>query len=132
MFRLYFSIGKMVENEFAKNKWGAKVVDEISKRLQQEMPCLSGFSGKNIAKMRAFYNAWQTENVIFSSTKSKSEKNMPDIYSSTASKTQNPDITAFLSVSFTHHYEIILKPLTHEQRWHYIKQAAINSGQCVI
>jgi hypothetical protein len=64
MLSLYFSVGKMVENEFQKNKWGAKVNDEIAARLQQELPGLRGFSGSNIRKMRLSYQGWcRTETI---------------------------------------------------------------------
>jgi hypothetical protein len=48
--RLYFSVGKIIDEEFKKNNWGAKVIDEISERLQKELPGIRGFSSKNIAK----------------------------------------------------------------------------------
>ncbi len=56
MLRLYFSVGKMVENAFQKNNWGAKVNDQIAAGLQQELPGLRDFSGSNIRKMRLFTN----------------------------------------------------------------------------
>lgn len=139
MLRLYFSVGKMVENEFQKNEWGAKVVDEISGRLQQELHGLRGFSGKNIAKMRTFYKAWRTETTICSSLTSKLkntkdeksssatsqlEKEVDLIRSSMTTKMKNADTNAFLSVSFTHHYEIILKTKLETDRWYYIHKTA--------
>lgn len=135
--RLYFSIGNMVENEFAKNNWGAKVIEHISEQLQQEIPGLRGFSGKNISKMRAFYKAWKSDDVICSSMTSKLEKRTNELSSSLTSElgilsqTNNtdpfiPDINAFISVSFTSHYEIIIKITNVEDRWYYINQSAIN------
>jgi predicted nuclease of restriction endonuclease-like (RecB) superfamily len=141
MLRLYYSLGKAVEEEFSKNKWGAKVVDDISRGLQQELPGLRGFSGKNIAKMRYFYKAWQTETLICSSLTSKIQNEQDATFSSLTSKlkedtrvtqlqlpvkTENPDINAFLSVSFTHHYEIILKTDAEAERWYYIIKTAQN------
>ena len=35
--KLYFTIGKALEIEFNKQNWGAKVLDTISLRLQQEL-----------------------------------------------------------------------------------------------
>lgn len=57
-----------------------------------------------------------------SSATSKLEKNEELIRSSMESS----DTDTFLSVSFTHHYEIILKISTKTERWYYIKQSAIN------
>jgi hypothetical protein len=86
MLRLYFSIGKMVEQEFDKNNWGSKVIEQISVQLQQELPGLRGFSGKNISKMRAFYKAWNSNSLICSSLTSKLEKQTNELSSSVTSK----------------------------------------------
>ena len=48
--RLYFVIGKMIAEQAEKHKWGTKVLDDISIRLQQELPGLRGFSGSNLKK----------------------------------------------------------------------------------
>lgn len=122
MLRLYFSIGKTVEFEFAKNNWGAKVIDQISEQLQQELPGLRGFSAKNISKMRAFYKSWVSDHLICSSLTSKLE--IADQTWSTTNEETN--INAFLSVSFTHHYEIIVKTKIEKDRWYYINQSALN------
>lgn len=39
-------------------------------------------------------------------------------------ETNNENVDAFLSVAFTHHYEIILKIKSEKERWYYINQAA--------
>jgi len=137
MLRLYFSIGKMVEQEFEKNNWGSKVIEQISEQLQQELPGLRGFSGKNISKMRAFYKAWNSNALICSSMTSKLEKQASELSSSVTSKLEIPaqtrdtkndasNLNAFISVSFTSHYEIILKAKDDKDRWYYIRQAAVN------
>ena len=137
--KLYFIIGKMVEDRFAKEKWGTKVMDSISNQLQQELPGLRGFSGKNIYKMRQYYNSWKqsdlifssatrelenNENSIFSSVTDKLENDKNSISSSETTKLENIEIDNFLSVAFTHHYEIILKIKEEKHRWYYINQTA--------
>jgi predicted nuclease of restriction endonuclease-like (RecB) superfamily len=135
--RLYYSIGEMIEYEFGKNNWGAKVINEISARLQQEVPGLRGFSGKNIEKMRTFYNAWKTCFPICSSLTSKLDsKAIQQILPTVSDKfsSHNTDdfnyldkdttINSFFSTSFTHHYEIIIKTSNEIDRWYYIQQAA--------
>ena len=124
MLRLYFSIGKMVEDEIEENKWGSKIINEISSRLQTELPGVRGFLGKNIEKMRRFYKTWNPVQEISSSLTSKFENDKILVSSSLASKLGNNDFSTFLSVSFTHHYEIILKTKTEEERWYYINNVA--------
>ncbi|KXX71379.1 DUF1016 N-terminal domain-containing protein [Flammeovirga sp. SJP92] len=109
MLRLYFTIGELVETAFQNNKWGAKVLEDISSKLQQELPGLRGFSGKNISKMRSFYNVWKDEYAICSSLTSKLEKGENRISSSLTTELRDIDLKAFLSVSFSQHLEIITK-----------------------
>jgi len=122
----------LIDEQFAKQKWGSKIIDDISVRLQQELPGLRGFSGQNLRKMRVFYQEWNSSNTIYSSLTSKLEDDNSPILPSSTSKldnkenlTQNRKNTeAFLSVSFTHHYEIILKIKNKNDRWYYINKTA--------
>ncbi len=58
--KLYFTVGKIIDNRFEQERWGAKVLDTISEQLQQELPGLRGFSAVNLKKMRVFYKEWKT------------------------------------------------------------------------
>ena len=137
--KLYFSIGKMIDERFQKEKWGSKILDDVSERLQQELPGLRGFSGGNLRKMRIVYQAWNEYKTICPSLTDKLENNhlsirssltteLKDEYktvcSSMTSKLGSEHIKAFFSISFTHHYEIILKIKDYDSRWYYITNAA--------
>jgi len=127
--KLYYAIGKSIDEQFAKQKWGAKVLDSISNRLQHELPGLRGFSGQNLRKMRVFYQEWSKYDEICSSVTSKLIKSENEIRSSATSKSDESgnlqkNITSFLSITFTHHYEIILKIKDKKQRWYYINKTA--------
>jgi len=127
--RLYFAIGKSVDEQFKKQKWGAKVLEAVSERLQQELPGLRGFSAINIKKMRVFYQEWSQYDAISSSITTKLKSSESAIWSSATtkligSKDKQGNLTAFLSIPFTHHYEIILKIKNVKQRWYYINKVA--------
>ncbi len=62
--KLNFSIGKMIDDKFQNEKWGGKILDKISERLQQELPGLRGFSGENLKRMRRFYIEWSQYEAI--------------------------------------------------------------------
>ncbi|MDD2637061.1 MAG: PDDEXK nuclease domain-containing protein [Bacteroidales bacterium] len=124
MLRLYYSVGKIVESEFKKNEWGTKVTEEISSRLQQELGGLRGFSSSNIRKMRIFYQEWNKSDIICPTLTDKYENLNKTILPTPTDKFENNDLTAFVSVSFSHHYEIILKTKTEEERWYYINNTA--------
>jgi len=117
------------------------MLDEISVRLQQELPGLRGFSATNLKRMRFFYNAWKDSNLIGSSVTNKLrnvestirptlsdqiEKSQIEISPTLSDKFENPDFRAFFSVSFSHHFDIITKVENESDRLFYIEQAAQN------
>lgn len=125
--KLYFTIGSLLEQKFSTEKWGTKILDTISEQLQQELPGLRGFSAKNLSKMRVFYNAWSKNDLIYSlptSKLNKAKNSIDSLITSNLKLNEEENMEAFLSVAFTHHYEIILKIKTEKNRWYYINAAA--------
>ena len=59
MLSLYFGIGKFISENSRDHFWGTGAIENISERLQQELPGLRGFSPVNIKRMRLFYEEWQ-------------------------------------------------------------------------
>ncbi len=123
--KLYFTIGKMVDEQFKEYAWGSKVLDIVSERLQQELPGLRGFSGENLKRMRRFYSEWSSSALFRSSVTTEIENLENAIWSSATTELQNTEIVSFISVPFTHHYEIILKIKEEKHRWYYINKVAI-------
>ena len=141
---LYFGIGRYVSEHSRKGFWGTGAIEQISERLQKELPGLRGFSSENIKKMRRFYEEWQPcfdKSVATATDLEKIEFRPPlavDLVDSETVQTKlllpeirQPSATElkfeeFISVSFTHHMEIIHK--THEisERIFYIHQTFIN------
>lgn len=141
---LYFSIGRFVSINSRLQKWGSGAIKSISEQLQKELPGLKGFSAESITKMRRFYEEWST--IIFQSpmaTEMVNDRFQPligEIQSPTATELSIPiqvvdlefgkntfDIQLahdFLSISFSHHMEILFKTDSFEQRLFYIQKTA--------
>lgn len=51
---LYHHIGNQILEAQAKQGWGAKVIDQLSKDLKSEFPEMKGFSTRNLRYMRKF------------------------------------------------------------------------------
>ena len=148
MLSLYFGIGRYVSYKTQTEKWGTGVIDTISQQLQKEMPGLRGFGARNIRNMRQFYEKW-AEDLIWQtpSAKLESESKKGETHPSAPA---NNDLSAvdgivwpsptakletaggmtvtvaeFLSISFSHHMEILsgAKPL--EERLFYVHEAAL-------
>jgi dynactin complex subunit len=114
MLSLYYSIGGYISDNSRKGTWGTGAIEEISRRLREELPGLRGFSPANIKLMRQFYEEWKPylesgleshENwkslVVTSELKGYEEKVI------TAEENSILDfqipIEDFISISFTHH-----------------------------
>ena len=127
LLSLYFGVGKYVSVRSRNHGWGTGVIDGISERLHRELPGLHGFSAPAIRKMRIFYEQWQMLENCSPAVNELSDS--PDSVNSLSLVNRslvvnNLDIHHFLSVSFTHHYEILAKATTLEERAFYITKTA--------
>lgn len=85
---LYWNIGSYVSNKVQNDGWGKNIVEELSKYITSENPSISGFSARNIWRMKQFYEtyaatklsallteiSWTNHLHILSKTKSLEEK----------------------------------------------------------
>ncbi len=127
---LYFRTGLMISEKIKAQKWGAKVLDQISADLQKELPGLKGFSSGNLKKIRLFAEAY-TPHIIIGSMPSSQIKPAAgesfSISSTLSNLIENKGFyEAFTGISFSHHFTIITKIKTWEARIFYIQSAAAN------
>jgi predicted nuclease of restriction endonuclease-like (RecB) superfamily len=124
---LYFRIGEILSQRIAAEKWGAKILVQISQDLQKQLPGLRGFSHRNLINMKQLYTEYQS--FAFSQTPpaqlrnsrtSNSQKTITHPPTEKSSKT----IEAFFNISFTHHILILNKCKSMEERLFYIEEAA--------
>ena len=93
---LYYRIGSDIDNEIKSAAWGDKMLDEISTRLQQELPGLRGFSATNLKRMRIFYYAWQHSTLIGSRLSNQLENAKIEISPSLSDQLENSSIGIIL------------------------------------
>ncbi len=140
---LYFSVGGYISLNTRQQQWGSGAIETISERLQKELPGLQGFSERNIRNMRQFYEAWSN---LLIWQPAAAEMADQEKWQPSAAEIQSPLATQllltpsrldfsrdvfdielahdFLSISFTHHMEILNKTNTLEQRLFYIQKSA--------
>lgn len=149
LLSLYYSIGKYISENSRNHFWGTNAIETISIQLQQELPGLRGFSPVNLKRMRQFYEAW--EHIFTNSLPITIEINPADQESTTESFSQirplpadeiqinlltinrplttddlqSSDLDNFLSIGFTHHYELLIKINSLEERLFYINCCAL-------
>ena len=142
LLTLYFAIGGYISKESHRQQWGSGAIVSISQQLQKELPGLKGFGETSIKNMRIFYEQWR-EYIIrqpmadeFQQSDLQEDANRQpsadEMKSTTVSRLDfKPTIfdvelaCDFLSVSFTHHMEILNKTKTLEERLFYIHQTAL-------
>ena len=140
LLSLYFGIGRYISEHSRKGFWGTGAIEHISEQLQKELPGLRGFSARNLKNMRTFFEEWQ---VIFKSVAvaadlapstqslpAPSDKELIDsrllLDSNRQPMAAKFKIDEFLSLSFSHHIEILSKAKDVDERIFYIHQAYQN------
>ncbi|MFV8346291.1 PDDEXK nuclease domain-containing protein [Flavobacterium sp. ZB4P13] len=134
MLGLYFAVGKLISEKTHQEKWGAKVLEILSKDLQDELPGLRGFSASNIKKMKIFYDTWADFFSIRSLVTNELDNNyiVENQYITIRSLPTNELSSSviaqlgidFQKVGFTHHFEILSQTNTIEERIFYIQKTA--------
>ena len=130
---LYFGIGLYISSHSRKGYWGTGAIDAISEQLHKEMPGLRGFSSENMKKMRTFSEFWsQFINRSPSATEIQSSDKEELIetdsfsiqkWSPLATDLNRDDI---LSVSFSHHMEILHKTKDVNEVLFYLRQTVMH------
>lgn len=86
---MYYEIGKYLSKKVKEEKWGSKVIENISKEIKNKYPTLKGFEKRGLYRMIQFYEtyigneivstlltqiSWSNNVMIISSTRSMEEK----------------------------------------------------------
>lgn len=146
---LYFTVGKFISEKTKKEKWGAKVIDNLSTDLQAELPGLRGFSATGIKRMRFFFESW--EEYFLTKPSAKGQLSIIDIEEiefrpTLLGQIQNTDNEMvkirptllgqienhFFKLSFSHHVELIQATETLEEKIYYIQKTATKAFKGVI
>lgn len=117
MLSLYYGIGRYISENSRDGFWGTGAIKSISEQLRKELPGLRGFSETSLKKMREFYEEWNhvinnspamageltevKEKTLYSIDPAELIKTIP-----TATAVEL-DFDQFLSLSFSHHIEIL-------------------------
>lgn len=136
MLKLYFAIGAYVSRNSREGRWGTGAIDEISRLLQKELPGLRGFSATNMRNMRIFFEAWSSPTVFYQPLADElslvnldhgvlpSSKPEIEIRQSLTGEMGTVNASAFMSIGFTHHIEIIHACSSVDERLFYVRKCA--------
>ena len=93
---LYWQVGEYISGKLESAEWGDGVVDDLARYLARTQPGLTGFTRRNLFRMRQFYDAYRGTEIV------------------SAVLTQLP---------WTHHLMIIGRCKRPEEREFYIRMA---------
>jgi predicted nuclease of restriction endonuclease-like (RecB) superfamily len=97
LIQLYWSIGQYISDRLKTTEWGQKTIEQLATFIQTQEPGIKGFERRNLERMRQFYETY------------------PDFPIASALLTQ---------LSWTHHYILISRCKTEEERLFYLQLAA--------
>lgn len=130
---LYFGIGCYVSANSRQGVWGTGAIERISEQLRKELPGLRGFSAESIKKMRSFYEFWQpyiNRSPLATDLRQPNSKSDIDIDSFTLQQwspiANEINREEFLSISFSHHMEILNKTKKLDEVLFYIHQTVLH------
>lgn len=64
LIQLYWDIGREIVQRQEQAGWGQSVLERLADDLQKALPGVSGFSRSNVFRMRAFYLAYRTPEIV--------------------------------------------------------------------
>jgi predicted nuclease of restriction endonuclease-like (RecB) superfamily len=139
--KLYYGVGKLLDEKITHHKWGEKVLAQIEADLKEQMPTLRGFSHRSLKKMRQFYVSYvndpigplltaqlqQVDNVKDAIRQSATAKLKPGgdpISPSPTGQLEDAILRSFMGITFTHHLLLLNKCKSYDERLFYMHRAA--------
>lgn len=99
LVELYWNIGKYLSTKTQDEKAGKAVVDELSRFIRSKEPSSSGFSARNLWRMKKFYETYHGDVKLS---------------------------TLLTEISWSNHLHILSKTKSHEEKLFYLELAAKN------
>ena len=64
LIELYWQVGQFISRKIEQAEWGDGVVTQLAEHLARTQPGLRGFTGRNLFRMRQFYEAYRDEQLV--------------------------------------------------------------------
>lgn len=127
---LYFGIGFYISHNSRTGTWGTGALPRISEQLRRELPGLRGFSATSLKNMRTFFEYWQPliNRQPTADDLQQAENISINALSLQQWQGQHPELNReeFLSISFSHHIEILRKTTDLSEVLFYIHQTVLH------
>lgn len=124
LVRLYWDIGRMIDDRQQREGWGSAVIPRLARELQNELPEVKGFSERNIKRMLAFYRAYPSIDTIVPQPVAQlgADRKVPQPVAQT---TPTPEAFLWL-IPWGHHAVLLEKVKELAPRTWYMSQTLAN------
>ncbi len=124
MIRLYWDIGRMIDERQQQEGWGSAVIPRLARELHNELPEEKGYSERNIKRMLAFHRAYRDPAAIVPQAVAQlaDARKVPGA----AVQTPAPPDSLLWLVPWGHHAVIMEKVRDLPERQWYMEQTLAN------
>lgn len=134
LVRLYWDIGRIINERQKKEGWGAAVIPRLARELHNELPDLKGFSERNIGRMIAFFREYPEPDSILPQPVAKIpvHEKLPQPVAKLFPASKVPQAVAQMSdsllwsIPWAHHVILMDKVLDISIRRWYMEQTIAN------
>lgn len=64
LIELYWQVGQYISRKIETAEWGDGIVPQLAQHLAQTQPGLRGFTGRNLFRMRQFFEAYRDDQIL--------------------------------------------------------------------
>ena len=64
LIELYWEVGKFISSKCVSDKWGMATVRQLAAHIKEHEPSITGFSARNLWRMRKFYETYQGDTKV--------------------------------------------------------------------
>ncbi|MCR5622466.1 MAG: PDDEXK nuclease domain-containing protein [Treponema sp.] len=100
---LYYSLGKYISEKVESSEWGKGIVKELAVYISKNTPELSGFSDKNLWRMKQFYETYKNDEKLSTLLRELSWSQNLQIFSRCKSYEERE---FYIKKSITEHYSV--------------------------
>jgi predicted nuclease of restriction endonuclease-like (RecB) superfamily len=133
LVRLYWDIGRIINQRQRVEGWGAGVIPRLADELRNELPAVKGFSERNIKRMLAFYRVYPKPNGLLPEVaKLAAPKKVPQSAAQIQPSPKVPQPAALLpdsllwTIPWFHHIVLMEKVKDLPARVWYMQQTLAN------
>lgn len=124
MVRLYWDIGRTIDERQQQEGWGAAVIPRLSRELRNELPEVKGFSERNLGRMIAFAREYPQPTQFLPQAVAKSTR--PTEAPQAVARTSADSDSLLWLIPWGHHALLLERVKQPPHRLWYMQQALAN------